>query len=251
MSRQEIHQQFSQNRKCLNLRNTLVLASTLIYLLGGYTQLQAQPRANPLTEAMLNLFKRVDYFVTASGGMYVFPSGLKQSAFGIDIPASKIGPLADVSWGWTGWLGKVMITQSLGIKLWQINIPNDAAAQIQAKSNNVSMGIGYTVIDDPIFRLTPILSFGFCGIKLIDNPSNSYLSLGGELDASVILPLLPTVGRGNTFAVVASLLSVRLGYLENFSSLTSSPMQNEVIGRITIGFGVHTNYESEPRPIEQ
>jgi hypothetical protein len=230
------------------LRIAFVCALTC--LLGEYTSIQAQSMDNP-GMMILRFCKRADYFVTANAGMYVFPSGLKQPTFGIDIPASKIGPLADVSWGWTGWLGKVMITQSLGIKLWQINIPNDAAAQIQAKSNNVSMGVGYTVVDDPIFRLTPILSFGFSGIKLIDNPVNSYVSLGGELDASVILPLLPTVGRGNTFAVVASLLSVRLGYLENFSSFTSSPVQNEIVARITIGFGLHTNYENELQPIEQ
>jgi hypothetical protein len=220
-----------------------------------HTMQQSSPPDDPTTLTMLkripnpfdaynrwlwSVIHRFDYMLAATTVTRIFPNGVHTPYYGLDISSSQIGPLASYGWGWTGWFGNLMFSQYLNSNLFQVQRPDNDSVRVQS-GGYVDMGIGYTVLDVGRLRLTPVAAFGFGGIVVRDLKPNGYLYAGGELDATVGIPLSSEAYNQDlqTMNQYMIYVSCRVGYHEHYSAFDLKPTFGAVIGRLSVGIGVH------------
>ena len=208
-----------------------------------------------LARNMLRIMRTGDFYVTASGNYYLFPSGIRQIS-GTSIAANDIKPLAETQWGLTYWFGKVMMSQYYTINTWQPTKSEDPKYQIDERSGFFSMSLGYAAYEvipnasSLRLRFAPVAELGFGGIILPDE-RNRYLSAGAAMEVSCVIPITdmnPHPER-HTFTALAANVAVRAGFSQHFSAVDFTPSQGMFILRATFGIGIH--YGIDPNYQEQ
>jgi hypothetical protein len=189
----------------------------------------------------------LDYYATASGHYYLFPNRIQSSPLAGTLLPRELNQLAELDWGITFAFGKVVFSQALSITSGQIIPAAEPNEQLTSKSGFVTMGIGYTAYEtslegtNTLLRIAPVIELGFGGLILTDNYHNSYLTGGGAIDISCILPLIDLKPNPKTrlFSYLAAYTSLRIGYNQHFSTLDVTPLHGVFAARATIGIGIH------------
>jgi hypothetical protein len=193
---------------------------------------------------LINAVGRINLFITGGIALSLMPNGVEIPTY----PSYKthLGLLNDFSWGWRGWIGRVMIGQDLCSSPSQLKVPENDSSRLQS-GKRVVFTLGYTAFEDSWFRLTPFIESGTQGIVVMDISPNPYIQIGGGVDITQLIPIGRTMNwetnNPNDIITWLGMLSFRASYVANYSDRLRTWSDGMLSLRLVLGVGIQRKIE--------